>query len=75
MAATVTTEKVQVRVNLDNGTDSQGNVKIVGVSLPKLSVSGYTADKAMAIVNALDPMLVKTVYSVSEIKTGNISEE
>lgn len=75
MPATVTTEKVQFRINLDNGTDSQGNTKTVGVSLPKLSVTGYDVDKAVAIAMALDQLLSKTIYSMSEIKTNSVSNE
>lgn len=72
--ATVTVEKINFKINLDNGTDSSGQVKTVAVSLPTLSVSGYTDTGAIAIANALEPILTKTIYSFTKVVTNNVEE-
>lgn len=65
--------KVAVSLRLNNGTDSQGNVKTVGVSLGSISMSGYTADKARNVALALSPCLSKTVSRVETTKTFTIT--
>jgi len=72
--ATSTIEKINFKINLDNGTDSLGNVKTVAVSLPTLSVQGYNDAKAIAIADALEPILTKTIYSFTKVVTNNVEE-
>lgn len=70
--ATSTLVKVLVKMNLNNGTDSQGNVKTVSVNLGSLNPTTYDADKALAIADKLEDILSKTIVSVSEVKTATI---
>lgn len=71
--AVVTLKKIAVNVKLNNGTDSEGNVKLVSVSLGNLSEENYDADEALGVVTALAPCLSKTVSSLEEVKTATIS--
>lgn len=70
--ATSTLVKVLVKMNLNNGTDSQGNVKTVSVNLGSLNPTTYDADKALAIADKLEDILSKTIVSVNEVKTATI---
>lgn len=74
MPATVTRDKVQFKINLDNGTTSTGEVKTVSINLGTLSNSGYNVDKALAIADLLEPILTKTIYSLSEVITNKVEE-
>lgn len=74
MPATVTREKVQFKINLDNGTTATGDVKTVSVNLGTLSTTNYDVDKAIAIANLLEPCLTKTIYSLSEVITNSVEE-
>ena len=67
-------KKVSVSIKLDDGTDSQGNPKTVSVSLGSLSKDSFDADKALAIVDALEPCLNKSVSSVEKTEVSTISE-
>ncbi|MBQ3402265.1 MAG: hypothetical protein IJG65_02675 [Synergistaceae bacterium] len=71
MATTLT--KISARVNLNNGTDSSGNVKTVSLGLGTMSLTGYDAGKVYAISQLLAPCLTKTVYSVEEVRTSTIT--
>ncbi len=71
--ANTTLTKVAVQLRLNNGTDSQGNVKTVGLSLGNLSTANYDADKALAVARLLSPCLTKTVSRVQEVKTSTLT--
>ena len=66
-------KKVSVNVKLNNGTDSQGNVKTVNVGLGTLSTTGFNADKALAVVSLLGPCLSKTVYAVEKVEVSTLT--
>ena len=74
MAVTTTLDKIAVRMNLNNGTDSQGNVKTVSQNLGSLNPTNYDAQKVMNIVNGLVPCLTKSVYSVQEVRTSTLTD-
>lgn len=74
MPATVTPLKTQFKVNLDNGTTTTGDVKTVSITFPTLSQTGYDVDKAVAIADLLEPVLSKTIYSLSQIVTSTVEE-
>lgn len=74
MAATSTITKIQVRLQLDNGTTASGDVRTVAVTFPTISVSGYDPTKALNIANAAESVLSKSVYVVEDIKTGRVDE-
>lgn len=71
--ATETLKKVVCNVMVENGTDAEGNIKLVSFSLGSLSKDNFDADKALAIVTALRPCLSKTVNSTNKIETSTIS--
>ena len=71
--ATETLKKVAVNIILENGTDSEGNLKLVSLSLGTLSKDSFDADKALGIVRVLGPCLSKTINSVVKVQTSTIS--
>ena len=75
MAAESITTKIQVRLQLNNGTTASGDVKTVAVTFPALSVSAYDVAKALAIADAVEPVLSKAVYKVEDVRTGQLQSE
>lgn len=71
--AVKTLKKITVNVKLNNGTDSEGNVKLVSVSLGNMSEENFDDDKALAVVTALAPCLAKTVSSIEESDLSTLS--
>ena len=71
--ATDILQSVKVAVNLNNGTDSQGNTKTVAISMGSLNKSTFDADKALAIVGAMGPVLDKSVEHVSKTEVSTIT--
>ena len=71
--ATETLKEVAVNIILENGTDSEGNLKLVNLSLGTLSKDSFDADKALGIVQVLGPCLSKTINSVVKVQTSTIS--
>ena len=71
--ATETLKKVAVNIILENGTDSEGNLKLVNLSLGTLSKDSFDADKALGIVQVLGPCLSKNINSVVKVQTSTIS--
>lgn len=68
-----TVKKISVAARLDNGTDSQGNVKTVNVSIGNMSETNFDDDKALAVVSALGPCLSKTVVSVEKTEIDTLT--
>lgn len=66
-------DRLNVNVELDNGTDAVGNTRTVSVSLGKLSKLNFDNDKALEIVSALGPCLSKYVVSVKKIQTFTLT--
>ena len=75
MAAITTLEKVSVTLKLDNGTSASGAQKTVSVSFPAINKAAFDADKAMAILNLLQPVLSKTVVKMLKTELSNIDSE
>lgn len=61
--ATLTPLTRKATMKLQNGTDASGNVKTVSLNLGSLDVANWDANKAMAIMTALQPCLSKTIYT------------
>lgn len=72
MASTVL-KSIKVGVKLDDGTDSQGNTKVVNLNMGSINASTFNADKALTIVDNLEPCLNKTVARVEETRVSTIS--
>ena len=71
--AIATVKSIRVSILLDNGTDSQGNVKTVNVQLGNMSETNFDDDKALAVVSALAPCLRKTVISVEKTEVSTLT--
>lgn len=70
--ATATIKKRTVQLALNNGTDSQGNIKTVNTTLGSTITTGngYTDDKALAIANLIAPCLAKSLHETRRIDTN-----
>lgn len=64
--------QVSVNLKLENGTDTEGNMKYVSLSLGSLSKDRFDADKVLAIKRLLAPCLSKTVRSVEKVTISTI---
>lgn len=73
MAVITTLDKIAVKMNLNNGTDSQGKVKTVSQNLGSLNPQTYDAEKVMNIVEGLMPCFAKSVHSVQEVRTSTLN--
>ena len=71
--AAETLKKVSVNLKLEHGTDSEGNIKLVNLSLGSLSKDTFDADKALAIAALLEPCLNDTVDSVEKTEVSTIT--
>lgn len=77
--ATTKLLKVTARAKLENGTDSEGNMKYVNQSLGDLSESYFSSNpteaaaKLLAIKNTLAPCLSKAISSLETVETSEIS--
>ncbi len=71
--ANTTLTKVSVRLKLENGTDAEGNIKYVNLSLGSLSKDNFDADKALAVKAVLAPCLSKTVGKVEMTQVSEIT--
>ena len=67
--ATETFKTLSLQLALENGRDSSGNMTYVKQSIQYARASGYTPEKYMSIVEALEPCLSKDVGQASAIKT------
>lgn len=61
-----TAKKISVSFRLNNGTDSEGAIKTIGLNLGTLSVANYDDAKMLAIKELLAPCLSKTIYSTEK---------
>lgn len=75
MAVTTQLDKIAVKMNLNNGRDSAGNVKTVALNLGSLNPTNYDAAKAMTVTEALSGCLSKSLYSVQEVRTSTLIDE
>lgn len=77
--ATSTLVRLTARLKLENGTDSEGNMKYVNQALGDLSEAYYTSNtseainKLNAIRVAIGPTLSKTVGALETVATSEIS--
>ncbi len=74
MAVIEDPRKRAVAVKLNNGVKS-GVVQTVSVGLGSLDVQEWDSQKAMNIVNALEPCFSKDVYSVQKTLVSNLYNE
>ncbi len=77
MAITLTGTRTAVNIKLNNGVDQEGKLKTVNLNLGSLKASDFTSEdcqKAMNIINALQPCLDKTVYSTQKTHVDEMIE-
>ncbi len=73
--AVETLKTVSAQLALENGRDAKGNMTYVKQSLQYVRKDGYTPDKYLAIVAALEPCITKDVGSASSIKTYAVTAD
>ena len=74
MAIDETVAKISVNVKLNNGTTASGSVKTVSVNLGNLKTTGFNAQKAMNVIDALTPCLDKAVYEVQKVEVSTLTK-
>ncbi len=65
-------EKEVVQLKLNNGQDSEGNIKTVNQNLGSLDANAWDAQKVMNIAEALSPCLSKSITAVWHVRTTNL---
>lgn len=75
MAVVETVKKRSANCQLENGIDSEGNIKYVSLSFGALAKDAWDADKLFNIKNALVPCLSKTVASTELITTSSLTQQ
>lgn len=74
--ALVTQERsVKVQMLLNNGTTQTGQLKTVAVSIGKLSLTNYDAEKALNVADAVSDVLAKDLSEVRQTKTASLMFE
>lgn len=71
--AVETLSKLTARLTLENGTDSEGNLKLKNLSLGNMAKDSFDGDKCLAIVQKLGPCLSLTIHAVETVKTSSLS--
>lgn len=77
--AVSTLKKLTARLKLEDGIDSQGNMKYVNQALGDLSETYYSSNtaeainKLQAIKTAIAPTLSKTIGALESVATSEIS--
>ena len=66
MAVEAEVTKVQAKLQLNNGTDADGNIKTVTISMPALSTTA-TPTQILTVVEELTPLLTKSVYGTQKV--------
>ncbi|MBQ7197076.1 MAG: hypothetical protein IJS40_06665 [Synergistaceae bacterium] len=74
MAVVSRLNKISVTAQLNNGT-KDGKVKTLSLSLGTLNTNRYNDQKAMNIVNALEPCLSKSVYEVLKVEVSKLTND
>lgn len=74
MAVISNLKSVKVNPKLNNGT-KDGKVKTLSISLGTIDVNRYDNQKAMNIVNALEPCLAKPVYEVIKTEVSKLTND
>lgn len=80
MAITANISSVRIVAQLNNGYDTQGNVKTVNLSMPTVDPSAYVGDLSggrqavVDMVTAFDNISSKSVYRVAETTVAYLEE-
>ena len=66
-------KKRTARIQLDDGTDGQGNQRYVYDNVSYISKDGWDADKFLAFATAAGPCLSKEITGLETIATSSVS--
>ena len=66
---------IKVQMMLNNGTTQTGQLKTVAVSIGKLSLTNYDAEKALTVADAVSDVLAKDLSEVRQTKTSSLMFE
>ena len=72
MAVVSRLSSVKVSAKLNNGTQD-GKVKTISQNLGSLNINRYDDQKAINIVNLLEPCLSKPVYEVQKTEVSRLT--
>lgn len=75
MAIITRDKSVKVQMLLNNGTTQTGQLKTVAVSIGKLSLTNYDAEKALNVADAVSGVLAKDLSEVRQTKTASLMLE
>lgn len=70
MASTL--KKVSVKLQLNDGVNSEGIMKLASVNLGTLDPTGYADSKATAVAEPLVNCLSKTLYGLVKTETSEL---
>lgn len=68
-------KSVKVQMMLNNGTTQTGQLKTVAVSIGKLSLTNYDAEKALNVASAVSDVLAKDLSEVRQTKIASLMLE
>lgn len=68
-------KSVKVQMMLNNGTTQTGQLKTVAVSIGKLSLTNYDAEKALNVASAVSDVLAKDLSEVRQTKIASLMFE
>ena len=67
---------ISVKINLNNGYNYQtGEINSVTVYLGSLNPATYDAAKVLAVIDALEACLTKTISSIQEVRTSTLYDD
>ena len=78
MAVSLMAKRTAISMKLNNGTDSEGKIKLVALNLGSLKEEDLTSEelqKAQNIINALAPCLDKTVHHTEKTHVDTLQTE
>ncbi|MBR0380802.1 MAG: hypothetical protein IJH62_09705 [Mogibacterium sp.] len=75
MTAITNDVSVKVQMMLNNGTTQTGQLKTVAVSIGKLNLTRFDADKAINIADAVSDVLAKAMSEVRKTTVSRLLSE
>ena len=75
MTAITNDVSVKVQMMLNNGTTQTGQLKTVAVSIGKLNLTRFNADKAINIADAVSDVLAKAMSEVRKTTVSRLLSE
>ena len=73
MPAQSVVKKIAVNLVLNNGTTKTGAAKFANVPMGTMSISGFDADKAIAVASLISSCLENTLVELRKIETSMLT--